>query len=67
MTNAKKTNIKEFKVIPIRTENFGGYVAKNWRCLLLLSPWCHYCLSNEQMLNVNQGLLPDPKTCIFSQ
>lgn len=60
LMNAKQTNLEGFKVIPIRTEKFGGYVAENWRCLSLLSPWCFQFIENDSMKNSNIGPLPNP-------
>lgn len=67
LVNAKKTNVSGFKVIPFRTEKFGGYVAENWRCLAVLSPWCFQFIGNESMIDPNNGPLPDPEETPFAQ
>ena len=66
LSNAKNTNVEGFKVIPIKTEKCGGYVAENWRCLCLLAPWYFHVLLNDSMSEIDIGPIPDPIENNFS-
>lgn len=60
LINAKSTNVDGFKVIPIRTDKFGGYVAENYRCLNLLAPWIFKIVEHENMKEPDVEAVPDP-------
>lgn len=59
LVKVRQCNVSGFKVIPVRTNHFGGYVAENLKALLKLSPWCFKFLDEEAMQPKTEVTMPE--------